>query len=112
MNKILKDIIVKSQNLTGRQAQYVPGWDCHGLPIELKVEQELGQAKKELSTLEVRKSCRKYALKYLDIQRNEFKRLGVLGTWDQPYLTMDPAYEAATAGELCTFMRRGIRSAQ
>jgi isoleucyl-tRNA synthetase len=107
MNKILKDIIVKSQNLTGRQAQYVPGWDCHGLPIELKVEQELGQAKKELSTLEVRKSCRKYALKYLDIQRNEFKRLGVLGTWDQPYLTMDPAYEAATAGELCTFMRRG-----
>ena len=107
MNKILKDIIVKSQNLSGRQAQYVPGWDCHGLPIELKVEQELGQAKKELSTLEVRKSCRKYALKYLDIQRNEFKRLGVLGTWDQPYLTMDPAYEAATAGELCTFMRRG-----
>ncbi|MFP4035691.1 MAG: isoleucine--tRNA ligase, partial [Desulfovermiculus sp.] len=107
MNKILKDIIVKSQNLTGKRAQYVPGWDCHGLPIELKVEQELGQAKKELSTLEVRKSCRKYALKYLDIQRDEFKRLGVLGTWDQPYLTMDPAYEAATAGELCTFMRRG-----
>ncbi|MFW5971235.1 MAG: isoleucine--tRNA ligase [Desulfovermiculus sp.] len=107
MNKILKDIIVKSQNLTGKRAQYVPGWDCHGLPIELKVEQELGQAKKKLSTLEVRKSCRKYALKYLDIQRDEFKRLGVLGTWDQPYLTMDPAYEAATAGELCTFMRRG-----
>ncbi|MFP4429066.1 MAG: isoleucine--tRNA ligase [Desulfovermiculus sp.] len=107
MNKILKDIIVKSQNLTGKRAQYVPGWDCHGLPIELKVEQELGQAKKKLSTLEVRKSCRKYALKYLDIQRDEFKRLGVLGTWDQPYLTMDPAYEAATAGELCAFMRRG-----
>ncbi|MFP4049437.1 MAG: isoleucine--tRNA ligase, partial [Desulfovermiculus sp.] len=95
------------QNLTGKRAQYVPGWDCHGLPIELKVEQELGQAKKKLSTLEVRKSCRKYALKYLDIQRDEFKRLGVLGTWDQPYLTMDPAYEAATAGELCAFMRRG-----
>ncbi|MFO7804037.1 MAG: isoleucine--tRNA ligase [Desulfovermiculus sp.] len=107
MNKILKDIIVKSQNFTGRRAEYVPGWDCHGLPIELKVEQELGQAKKDLSILDVRKRCREYALKYLDIQRNEFKRLGVLGTWEDPYLTMDPAYEAATAGELGTFMRRG-----
>jgi isoleucyl-tRNA synthetase len=107
MNKILKDIIVKSQNFAGYQAEYVPGWDCHGLPIELKVEQELGQSKKELSTLDVRKRCRDYALNYLDIQRNEFKRLGVLGTWEKPYLTMDPAYEAATAGELCAFMRRG-----
>ena len=107
MNKILKDIIVKSQNLIGKRAEYVPGWDCHGLPIELKVEQELGHSKKDMSTLDVRKRCREYALNFLDIQRQEFKRLGVLGTWDAPYMTMHPAYEAATAGELCSFMRRG-----
>ncbi|MCF8038060.1 MAG: isoleucine--tRNA ligase [Desulfohalobiaceae bacterium] len=107
MNKILKDIIVKSRNLMGYRAEYVPGWDCHGLPIELKVEQEMESRKKSLSTLEIRKNCREYALKYLDIQRNEFKRLGVLGQWDSPYLTMHPAYEAATAGELCAFMEKG-----
>lgn len=107
MNKILKDMIVKSRNLMGYRAEYVPGWDCHGLPIELKVEQELENTKKNLSTLEIRRSCREYALKYLEIQRNEFRRLGVLGEWDNPYLTMHPAYEAATAGELCSFMQRG-----
>ena len=107
MNKILKDIIVKSQNLRGFKAEYVPGWDCHGLPIELKVEHELGEAKQKLSILDIRERCRQYALKYLDIQREEFKRLGVLGTWELPYLTMDPSYEAATAGELCRFMERG-----
>ena len=106
MNKILKDVIVKHRNLTGRQAQYVPGWDCHGLPIELKVEQELG-GKNNFSTLEIRKKCREYALKYLDIQREEFKRLGVLGTWDKPYLTMTPDYETATARELANFYKKG-----
>lgn len=106
MNKILKDVIVKHRNMTGRQAQYVPGWDCHGLPIELKVEQELG-GKDRYSILEIRQKCREYALKYLDIQREEFKRLGVLGTWDKPYLTMTPQYEAATARELANFFKKG-----
>ncbi len=108
MNKILKDIIVKSQNLLGQKlAEYVPGWDCHGLPIELKAEQELENYKQKLSTLEVRQRCRDYALKYLDIQRNEFKRLGVFGKWEEPYLTMDPAYETTTAMELVKFMETG-----
>ena len=107
MNKILKDIIIKSKNLSGYKAEYVPGWDCHGLPIELKVEQSMGDQKKEMTVLDIRKSCRKYALKYLDIQRNEFKRLGGFGVWDNPYLTMAPEYEAATAGELAKFMSRG-----
>ncbi len=107
LNKILKDICVKSRNLQGLKAQYVPGWDCHGLPIELKVEQELGEKKKELPAHVVRKRCRAYALKYLDIQRKEFKRLGVLGTWDKPYMTIDPVYEATTAREFGRFMENG-----
>jgi len=108
MNKILKDIIVKSQNIQAeKKAEYVPGWDCHGLPIELKVEHELSAKKPDLTIQEIRQRCRDYALKYLDIQRNEFKRLGVLGVWDEPYQTMDPAYEAATARELCRFMESG-----
>jgi isoleucyl-tRNA synthetase len=106
MNKILKDIIVKHRNMIGFKAQYVPGWDCHGLPIELKVEQKMG-GKSGLSVLEIRKKCREYALKFLDIQREEFKRLGVLGTWDAPYLTMTPDYEAATARELANFYKLG-----
>jgi len=107
MNKTLKDIVVKSRNMSGRQAQYVPGWDCHGLPIEHKVETELKKKKKELPAVTVRKLCREYALKFLDIQRTEFKRLGVFGTWDAPYKTLDPAYEAATARELGNFMDKG-----
>lgn len=107
LNKILKDICTKSRNLQGFRAQYVPGWDCHGLPIELKVEQELGEKKKELPAHAVRKRCRAYALKYLDIQRKEFKRLGVLGTWDKPYMTIDPVYEATTAREFARFMENG-----
>ncbi|WP_031385768.1 isoleucine--tRNA ligase [Desulfonatronum thiodismutans] len=107
LNKVLKDIIVKSRNMQGLRAEYVPGWDCHGLPIELKVEQEFKLKQKPVSTLEIRARCREYATKYLDIQREEFKRLGVLGTWDDPYLTMKPAYEAATARELAKFMAKG-----
>ncbi len=107
MNKILKDIIVKSKNLLGFKAEYVPGWDCHGLPIEHKVEQELKNKHENLNTLQIRQRCREYAQKYLDIQRNEFQRLGVLGAWQMPYLTMSPAYEAATAAELCKFMEMG-----
>ena len=107
LNKILKDIIVKSRNIQGYTAHYVPGWDCHGLPIELKVEHELGEKKKTLPPHVVRKVCRDYANKWLDIQRTEFKRLGVLGTWDDPYISMAPAYEAATARELGNFMAGG-----
>ena len=107
MNKVLKDIVVKSRNMAGFKADYVPGWDCHGLPIEHKVETELKKKKKELPAVVVRKLCREYALKFLDIQRNEFKRLGVLATWDKPYMTLDPKYEAATARELGNVMDKG-----
>ena len=106
LNKILKDIIVKSKNMQGYQAHYVPGWDCHGLPIELKVEQELKGKKKDLPTHVVRKICREYATKWIDIQRTEFKRLGVFGLWDDPYLSMTPAYEADIARELARFVEK------
>lgn len=108
LNKILKDIIVKSRNMQGYRAEYVPGWDCHGLPIELKVEHELGEKKKTLPAPVVRKICREYATKWLGVQRGEFKRLGVLGVWDKPYISMDPEYEAATARELGNFMASGF----
>lgn len=107
LNKIIKDIIVKSRNLAGFTARYVPGWDCHGLPIEHKVEQELSAAKKELPPNVVRRICREYAEKWIGVQRGEFKRLGVFGLWEDPYLSMRPEYEAATARELAGFMRRG-----
>ena len=107
LNKVLKDIIVKSKNLMGYKAEYVPGWDCHGLPIEHKVELELKEKKKEVPPNVVRKICRDYATKFLGIQRAEFKRLGVFGVWDDPYMTMKPAYEAATARELANFMAKG-----
>ncbi|GAB7080427.1 isoleucine--tRNA ligase [Megalodesulfovibrio paquesii] len=106
LNKILKDIIVKSRNMQGFAARYVPGWDCHGLPIEHKVAQELGEKFAQLPPVAVRKRCRDYATKWLNTQRKEFKRLGVLGDWDHPYQTMDPAYEAATARELGRFMEK------
>ncbi|MDR3073862.1 MAG: isoleucine--tRNA ligase, partial [Deltaproteobacteria bacterium] len=107
LNKVLKDFIVKSRNMQGYKAEYVPGWDCHGLPIEHKVEQELGEKKKDLPTHAVRKRCRAYAEKYIGIQREEFRRLGIFGVWDKPYVSMDPAYEAATARELANFMEKG-----
>ncbi|MDD6088983.1 MAG: isoleucine--tRNA ligase [Desulfovibrionaceae bacterium] len=107
LNKILKDIVVKSRNMQGVRTDYIPGWDCHGLPIELKVEQELGEKKRELPAYVVRRRCRQYAAKFLDIQRKEFRRLGVLGEWDNPYMSMDPAYESATASELANFVEKG-----
>ena len=107
LNKVLKDIIVKSRNMQGYAARYVPGWDCHGLPIELKVEQELGEKKKTLPPHVVRKCCRDYASKYIDIQRREFKRLGVFGAWADPYMSMRPAYEAATARALADVVGAG-----
>lgn len=94
VNKILKDIIVKSQTLDGKDAPYVPGWDCHGLPIELQVEKKHGKPGQKITAAEFRKACRTYAHKQVDTQREDFKRLGVLGDWDNPYLTMDYTQEA------------------
>ncbi len=107
LNKILKDIIIKSKNMQGYSSQYIPGWDCHGLPIEHKVELQLGEKKKTVPAHVVRKLCREYAQKYLNIQRKEFIRLGVLGIWEKPYMSMDPAYESATSKELANFVERG-----
>ena len=107
LNKILKDIVVKSKTMAGYRAPYVPGWDCHGLPIEHQVLKELGDEKKGLDTLAIRKLCREYAEKYFRIQRDEFKRLGVLGDWEHPYLTMDPSYEATILREFGKFVANG-----
>ena len=106
-NKVLKDIIVKSRQMAGFDAPYVPGWDCHGLPIEHRVDGELGARKKEMSKAEIRGFCRRYAEKYIDIQRNEFKRLGVLGEWENPYLTMNYPYEATIIREFGKFALSG-----
>src|SRR5882724_8636159 len=94
-NKILKDFIVKFQNLLGKSAPYVPGWDCHGLPIEFKVTQEMRKAGNvSADTASIRTACNAYARKYIDLQRTQIKRLGVLGDWDNPYLTLNKQYEA------------------
>ena len=106
-NKILKDIIIKSRQMAGFDTPYVPGWDCHGLPIEHRVDLELGPRKSEMSRAEIRQYCRKYAEKYIDIQRNEFKRLGVLGEWENPYLTMNFSYEATIIREFGKFALNG-----
>jgi isoleucyl-tRNA synthetase len=108
LNKILKDIIVKYRAMTEHFAPYVPGWDCHGLPIELQVEKNIGRAKKLASgKVEIRRLCREYAEKYISIQRDEFKRLGVLGDWEKPYRTLDPAYEAQEVRELGKIVASG-----
>jgi len=107
LNKILKDIIIKSKRMQGFYAPYVPGWDCHGLPIELKVDQKLGKKKREMSKVEIRKECRAYAQEWVGIQSEEFQRLGIFGDWQHPYLTMTEGYEAATARELARFAERG-----
>jgi isoleucyl-tRNA synthetase len=94
LNKILKDIIVKSRTLDGFDAPFVPGWDCHGLPIELAVEKKHGRPGHKLDAKAFRAACREFAAKQIDTQRIDFKRLGVFGDWDNPYLTMDPRFEA------------------
>lgn len=107
LNKILKDIIIRSRQMQGFDAAYVPGWDCHGLPIEHNVDKSLGKKKKDMSKNDIRKLCRTYAEKFIDIQREEFKRLGVMGEWDNPYLTMNYRYEAIIAAECCKFAMNG-----
>ncbi len=104
LNKILKDLVVKSQTMLGKRAPYVPGWDCHGLPIEYKVVRESGG----LSPLAVRKKSEAFARKFVDIQREQFKRLGVFGDWEHPYLTMDPKYEAEILRAFAVFVEKGL----
>ena len=106
-NKILKDFIVKSKTMAGFDAPYVPGWDCHGLPIEIKVDSELGARKAKMSTAEIRAECRKYAEKFVDLQRTDFKRLGVFGRWQDPYLTMSAHYQSVIASAFVDFLERG-----
>ncbi len=107
LNKILKDFIIKSKTMMGFRAPYLPGWDCHGLPIEIHVDKLLGEKKKSMSLIEIREECRRYAEKFIDIQRASFKRLGVFGEWDAPYLTMAPGYEAEVIRHLAAFIAAG-----
>jgi isoleucyl-tRNA synthetase len=107
LNKILKDFIVKSRNMAGFNGEYVPGWDCHGLPIEHQVDKELGSRKASYTIGEKRRLCRKFATEYLNIQREEFKRLGVMGEWENPYQTMSYGYEATIAREFGRFVGKG-----
>src|SRR6516164_2567387 len=106
LNKILKDMIVKSKSMAGHYAPYVPGWDCHGLPIETQVEKELG-GKGKVPPAEFRRRCREYALKYVEQHKRDFKRLGIFGQWDDPYLTMSHGYEATIASAYLDFMEKG-----
>ena len=108
LNKILKDFVVKSRSMAGFDAPYVPGWDCHGLPIELKVDRQLGPKKRQMSVADFRRECQAYAAKYVDIMREDFKRLGVLGEWDDPYLTMKPRYQADIVRSLGRFVEQGM----
>jgi isoleucyl-tRNA synthetase len=110
LNKVLKDMVVRSQQMMGRDARYVPGWDCHGLPIEWKIEEQYrakGLNKDDVDTVAFRQECRKFAEGWIDVQREEFKRLGVTGKWDRPYLTMDYHAEAVIADEFMTFLMNG-----
>jgi len=106
LNKVLKDLVVKSKTMAGFRAPYLPGWDCHGLPIETKVEKELG-GKGKVPPAEFRRLCRDFAARYIDNHRREFKRLGIFGRWERPYLTMDYAVEAAIAEAFVTFYEKG-----
>ena len=110
LNKVLKDMVVRSRQMSGRDARFVPGWDCHGLPVEWKVEEQYrtkGLDKDDVPVLEFRQACRDYAAHWVDVQRDEFKQLGVNADWDAPYLTMDARNEAAVAREFMTFLMNG-----
>ena len=107
LNKGLKDFVVKSKTMAGFDSPYVPGWDCHGLPIEIKVDEKLGRKKLEMAPLQVRKACREYAQKYLDLQREQFKRLGIFGRFEDPYSTMEPKYESVVARLFFEFFEKG-----
>jgi isoleucyl-tRNA synthetase len=108
LNKILKDVVVKSRTMAGYDAPYVPGYDCHGLPIELRVDRELGPKKREMSLADVRRACRAYANRFIDVMTQEFQRLMVFGEWDEPYVTMNYRYQADIARALGKFVERGL----
>ncbi|HEY3990507.1 MAG TPA: isoleucine--tRNA ligase [Acidobacteriaceae bacterium] len=108
LNKCLKDFIVKSKTMAGFDSPYVPGWDCHGLPIEIKVDEQLGRKKLEMDPIAVRAACRAYAQKYIDLQRTQFERIGVLGRWQDPYTTMSNQYEATTLKAFYELFERGF----
>ncbi len=108
LNKLLKDFVVKSRSMAGFDAPYVPGYDCHGLPIELKVDRELGPKKREMSVADFRRACRAYAERYIGVMTEEFKRLGIMGDWDHPYLTMNFKYQATIARALGKFVEKGL----
>ncbi|HTI37268.1 MAG TPA: isoleucine--tRNA ligase [Vicinamibacterales bacterium] len=108
LNKILKDFVVKSKTMAGFDSPYVPGYDCHGLPIELKVDRELGAKKRDLSVADFRRACRAYAERFIGVMTEEFKRLGIFGEWNDPYLTMNFRYQAAIARALGRFVEQGL----
>jgi isoleucyl-tRNA synthetase len=108
LNKCLKDFVVKSKTMAGFNAPYVPGWDCHGLPIEIKVDEKLGRKKLEMPAIAVRRACREYAQKYLDLQRTQFQRLGIFGRWGLPYSTMTPEYESKIIETFFQFLEKGF----
>ena len=108
LNKCIKDFVVKTRTMAGFDAPYVPGWDCHGLPIEIKVDEKLGGKKLEMDPVEVRAACREYAAKFIDLQRSQFKRLGVIGRWNKPYETMNSGYEAKILETFFGFYERGF----
>ena len=111
LNKILKDMVVRSQQMMGHDARYIPGWDCHGLPIEWKIEEQYrakGKNKDEVDIVDFRQECRRFAEGWIDVQRDEFKRLGVTGAWDRPYLTMDYRAERIIAEEFQKFLMSGV----
>ena len=106
-NKTLKDFVVKSKTMAGFDSPYVPGWDCHGLPIEIKVDSLLGGKKAAMSAADIRRECRKYAQKYVELQSEDFQRLGIFGTWDKPYLTMSAEYQSVIARAFVDFLAQG-----
>src|SRR5580692_3989930 len=106
LNKCIKDFVVKTKTMAGFDAPYVPGWDCHGLPIEIKVDEQLGRKKLEMDPLAVRRACREYAQKYVDLQRSQFERIGVFGRWDSPYLTMSNGYESSIVETFYDFFEK------
>jgi isoleucyl-tRNA synthetase len=108
LNKILKDFVVKSRSMAGFDAPYIPGYDCHGLPIELKVDRELGPKKREMSIADFRRACRAYAERFIGVMTREFERLGIFGDWAHPYVTMDFRYQAAIARALGRFVEQGL----
>src|SRR5712691_3748488 len=108
LNKVLKDVVVKSRTMSGYDAPYVVGYDCHGLPIELKVDRELGPKKRDMSVADFCRACRTYATRFVGSMTAQFQRLGVLGTWSDPYLTMDFRYQAAIARTFGRFVEKGL----